>query len=191
MSLFILFLLAIYPSRSNHFPFFNTLNSEETMRIFIVKKNEIILQMKYCFTEEIYSIINNITSCYDNREYGEDINISLSYSLHKIHSDLQINRPFCCSLEESINVFIKRMYYLMNQREDEKSVSVFNDVKKYNIIKICNNYIDSSEGKKYFNENFGSLKSNGMICLNNKKREALFHALREKSKFQEKIMSRR
>lgn len=175
MLIFLFFSLSL-SIHNDKLPLNNFQYKVDEIQSFTNKRQNILIEMGNCLPEDIRVMINEIISVYrKDNHYNEDIiNKSMVFLYHKIHNDLQINKPLCDIIKESINTFSKKITSLMTFNNFFKI-----DLDIQMIESKCQNFTSNTIKYNRFLNDFGSIRSNGMKCFENIKRNALFYALKE------------
>ena len=138
----------------------------------------VMLEMKDCYPNEIKKLINKVISIYGPYD---DKSLSESLALDKMFKDLQNYKPFCRALYDSMDIYAKKMTGRINMIyfEPEEAKSKKEEYKKLSLQSQCDSIIKNITG--LINEEFGSIRSKGMLCLRTVEISALFFGLRDKT----------
>lgn len=162
--------------------------SFKSHKIFVETNSKYLLEMKSCFPNEIVYLINNITILYKNH----DINfVTESTTYNKIYKDLINYKPFCNALKDSMEVYIKRMTYIMTNHFRQSILSkefreLYNNFNIYDKCLFISKILDDQNNSLI--SRFGSQLSTGLKCLKLIERNALFNALAQRTKYDQSIL---
>lgn len=147
-------------------------------RKFTETNSQLLMLMKDCYPIEIQELINKVTSLYIPYDYE---NRTESLALNKLFKDLQNYKPFCKALQESMDIYVKKMTWELNMNyfEPEDAKNKRELYQKLGIFNQCNDLLPIIGSK--INEEFGSIHSKGMLCLKTIERTAIFHGLKDKT----------
>ena len=160
-----------------------SINSQDSVNIFINSQAEILSTMRKCFHPLISKIFQDIELLFN--EYNE-YNISQGIAFTGLHLSLQNNKPFCNAISDTIKTIETRMSFIISTRNEnpEKSKILLDQVRKMDILSRCISITHELKGTIYdISLQFKGFNSHGIKCLGNINKQALMYALIHRSNF--------